>query len=67
VLTAGTDMAAQASRTGAVVIDWAGSPPRIIYAGIHADDLQVIELCRQVARGGDGWGSTVLSGGRERS
>lgn len=48
-LAAGIDMAAQAPRTGVVVIDWAAGPPMITHAATHATDDQLLGLCRQVA------------------
>ena len=48
-LTAGIDMAAQAPRTGAVIIDWTADPPMITHAATHATDQQLVDLCRQVA------------------
>lgn len=49
MLTAGIDLAAQPSRTGAVVVDWAAHPPAIVDATVKVTDEQILALCSKVA------------------
>jgi len=49
VLTAGVDLAAQPSRTGAVVVDWSAQPPAVVDATVAVTDEQIFALCSHVA------------------